>query len=244
MTDLISLDTTDSTNNYLKRRCGELPSGCIVTARLQTAGRGRRGHGWAANEDMTPLSILLKDPPQSENLTARVGLAVCEALEKIYEELGISINAAIKWPNDVLIQSKKVCGILCESVFFGDCANVIIGIGVNVSQDADFFKAEDLPNAASLLTLTGKAPNRERLIYTIAKEVKKRAAVSFSECYDEYKSRLLNLNKNVRIVSPNGERIAFTEDVAPNGFLICRDENGIFEVSSGEVSVRGLDGYF
>ena len=240
MSDVIFLDEVDSTNNYLKAHCGGLADGCTVTARVQTAGRGRRGHDWAANEGMLPLSILLKDPPERDTLTARVGLAVCGALEEV---CGDTLNAAVKWPNDVIVDACKVCGILCESVFFGDCVNVIAGIGVNVSQSEDFFKASGLPHAASLLMLTGKAPERGRLLEAIADHVKKRAAMPFSECLGEYRARLLNLNREVRLISESGERSAFAVDVAPNGHLLCRDENGVFEVSSGEVSVRGADGY-
>lgn len=238
MENVIFLDEVDSTNNYLKSRCAELPEGCVVTARVQTAGRGRRGHGWTASEDMLPLSILLKDPPERENLTARVGLAVCEAIESLCDT-----TAAIKWANDIIIGSRKVCGILCESVFVGECPNVIVGIGVNVSQSAEFFVKAELPNAGSLLMLTGEAPERGELLEAIAKRVKMRTAVPFSECYGEYKRRLINLNKQVRLISANGERTAVAVDIAPNGFLVCRDENGEFEVSSGEVSVRGVDGY-
>lgn len=238
MDNVIFLDEVDSTNSYLKRRCGELPDGCAVTARLQTAGRGRRGHDWAANDGMLPLSILLKDPPERENLTARVGFAVCDAIESV-----CNTAVSVKWPNDIIIDSRKVCGILCENVFFGDSANVIVGIGVNVSQNEEFFKAAGLPHAASLLMLTGKAPDRARLLAAIAERVKTRAAMPFSDCFDEYKHRLLNLNRQVRLISADGERAAVAVDVAPNGFLICRDENGEFEVSSGEVSVRGTDGY-
>lgn len=240
MSDIIFLDEVDSTNNYIKEHCGGLSDGCAVTARLQTAGRGRRGHGWAADKGMLPLSILLKDPLERDTLTARVGLAVCEAVEAVCG--GTSASAAIKWPNDVIVCGFKVCGILCESVFFGDCANVIVGIGVNVSQSEDFFKASELPHAASLLMLTGIVPDRDRLLETIVDRVKKRAAMPFSECYAEYKARLVNIGREVRLISENGERTAFAVDVAPNGFLICRDDNGVFEVSSGEVSVRGTNG--
>lgn len=155
MENVIFLEETDSTNNYIKRRLAELSDGCVVTARAQTAGRGRRGHNWTSSEDMLPLSILLKNPPERENLTARVGLAVCEAIESLCDT-----TAAIKWANDIIVGSRKVCGILCESVFVGDCPNVIIGIGVNVSQSAEFFANAGLPNAGSLLMLTGKVPTR------------------------------------------------------------------------------------
>lgn len=240
MPDIIRLDEVDSTNSYLKARSGELPDGTVVTARLQTAGRGRRGHVWEADESMLPLSILLVNPPDIESLTARVGLAVCEALEEV---CGDALQARIKWANDVIVDSRKVCGILCENTLIGDCANVVVGIGVNVSQSAEFFADAELLHAASLLTLTGNAPEREAVLRATVSCVKKRAAMPFSECLGEYRARLLNLGREVKLISAGGERVAIAVDVSEVGHLICRDENGLFEVHSGEVSVRGLDGY-
>lgn len=238
MIELIRLDEVDSTNSYIKRHIGELSDGCAVTARLQTAGRGRRGHEWAADEGMLPLSMLLADPPERGDLTARAGLAVCEAIEGL-----CSVNASIKWPNDIIIGSHKVCGILCECVIFGDSPRVIIGIGVNVSQEAAFFERVELPHAASLLMAAGSAPSRDELARSIAENVIKRAAMPFAECYDEYKSRLINIGKTVKIISPDGEITATAVDVAENGFLVCHGENGVFTVGAGEVSVRGENGY-
>lgn len=240
MSELIFLDEVDSTNNYLRAHCKELSDGSAVTAEHQTAGRGRRGHSWADDGGMLPLSVLLIDPPERETLTARVGLAVCGAIE---EACGDSTRAGIKWPNDVVITDRKVCGILCESLIFGDSTCVICGIGINISQTEEQFLAAGLPNAGSLKMLTGISPDRRELFERVANSVKTRAAKPFSECYEEFKSRLVNLGRNVRVISAGGERSAVAEDVAPNGFLICRDENGVFEVGSGEVSVRGENGY-
>ena len=87
---IITLDEVDSTNNYLKLNRGELPDGTLVTARIQTAGKGRRGHEWLADQGMLPLSLLLKQPPHPDTLTLCAGVAVCEALEPLLigEELG------------------------------------------------------------------------------------------------------------------------------------------------------------
>lgn len=239
MLNIIKLDEVDSTNSYIKAHLNGLSDGDVITARLQTAGRGRLGHEWIANEGMLPLSILLKDSPERENITARVGLAVCEALEAL-----CGISAEIKWPNDIIIGSRKVCGILCESAAFGDCFNVIVGIGVNVSQGEEFFESAGLPNAASLLMLTGKAPEREELVEEIAERVKIRAAMRFEDCLAEYKPRVINLGRQVRIISPKGEKTAEAVDISESGFLVCKNEDGIFEVSAGEVSIRGVEGYF
>lgn len=241
MDNLISLEEVDSTNNYLKSRCAELPDGTAVTARVQTAGKGRRGHAWAANDGMLPLSVLLIDPPEYETLTARVGLAVCGAIAEMYIN---SPEICIKWPNDVIVSSRKVCGILCESARFGASTAVICGIGINISQNENYFREVNLPNAGSLLMLTGFAPERQTLLEAIVRNVRSRAVMPFADCLDEYRSRLVNLGQSVKILGADGsERIAEAVDVAPNGYLICRGEKGFFEVGSGEVSVRGLDGY-
>ncbi len=241
MDNLISLEEVDSTNNYLKAHCSELCDGTAVTARIQTAGKGRRGHTWSTNDGMLPLSILLIDPPERETLTARTGLAVCGAIAGMYDN---PPDIGIKWPNDVIISSHKVCGILCESVRFGASTAVICGIGINISQDENYFHGINLPNAGSLLMLTGTAPEREALLEAVVREVRSRAAMPFTDCLDEYRARLVNLGRSVKILGADGsERIAEAVGVAPNGYLICRDGNSLFEVSSGEVSVRGINGY-
>ncbi len=240
MENIIFLEEVDSTNNYLKARCGALSDGTAVTALIQTAGKGRRGHAWSTNDGMLPLSVLLIDPPECETLTARVGLAVCSAIAEMYDkppELGI------KWPNDVIVSSHKVCGILCESMRFGASTAVICGIGINISQDENYFRMVELPNAGSLLMLTGTAPERNTLLKAVVSEVRNRAAMPFADCLDEYRRRLVNLGRSVKILGADGERVAEAVDVAPNVYLICRNENGFFEVGSGEVSVRGLNGY-
>lgn len=236
----IYLERTDSTNTYLKAHCGELPDKTAVTALLQTAGRGRLGHSWEGTPDMLPMSVLLKNPSEPVNLSARTGLAVCEALENAVPR---GFHVGIKWPNDIIVDNHKVCGILCESVRFGDCLNVIIGIGINLSQSEDYFVQNGIPHGGSLLTLTGVQPERNELFENIAKRVVERCGMAFSECFEEYAKRVLNIGKEVRIIRGDIVQNAFAEGISENGFLICRDENGTFEVNSGEVSVRGKEGY-
>lgn len=236
----IFLDETDSTNNYLKAHCKALPDETAVTALKQTAGKGRLGHSWEGSDEMLPLSVLLKDPIEPENLSARAGLAVCEALENA---LSGEFHLGIKWPNDVILANHKVCGILCESVRFGDCLNVVCGIGVNVSQSENYFEQAGLPNGGSIFSLTGEIPERNSLFKSIAERVIFRSKMPFHKCFEEYRSRVLNIGKEVKIIRGNEQKIAFAESVSEKGYLVCRDENGVFTVNSGEVSVRGKDGY-
>lgn len=235
----IFLDEVDSTNNYLKAHCNELSDHTVVTALRQNAGKGRLGHSWEGTAEMLPLSILFKQPTEPENLSARAGLAVCEALE----DAVCGHHAGLKWPNDIILENRKVCGILCESTRVGACLNVICGIGVNISQSEDYFSGLGLTNAGSILSITGLLIDRNELLERIAKRVIFRCTMPFSECFDEYKKRVLNIGREVRLIKNGAEKIAFAEDISAQGFLICRDENGVFEVNSGEVSVRGKEGY-
>lgn len=236
----IFLEEVDSTNNYLKAHCNQLSDQTAVTALRQVAGKGRLGHSWEGCDEMLPLSILLKNPPEPENLSARAGLAVCEALE---DAVSGQFAAGIKWPNDIILENHKVCGILCESMRVGACLNVICGIGINVSQSEDYFKQAGLPNGGSILSLTGLSINRNVLFEKVAERVIFRCTILFRECFEEYKKRVLNIGREVRLIKNGAEKIAFAEGVSEQGFLICRDENGVFEVNSGEVSVRGKEGY-
>lgn len=237
---LIKLDEIDSTNNYLKLHRKDLPDGTIALAGLQTAGKGRRGHDWLADRGMLPFSLLLKDPPHPDNITLCAGVAVCEALEERLpgETLGI------KWPNDIILRGHKLCGILCESVCFGSSMDIICGIGVNLTQSAEFFERANIPHGASVKMLTGvEIEDRDSLACDIAERLYNYTKRGFAAVSDEYVRRCLTIGKRVRIIENGAEREVFAEGIAPNGFLVCSDDSGRFEVNSGEVSVRGLMDY-
>lgn len=240
MLNRITLDEVDSTNNYLKQHRGELPDGTLVTAGLQTAGKGRRGHDWLADRGMLPMSLLLKQAPHPDTVTLCAGVAVCEALEQFLpgESLGI------KWPNDIILRGHKLCGILCESVCFGSSIDIVCGIGVNLTQSAEFFERANIPHGGSVEMLTGVViENREQLAQDIAERLYKYTREGFDAIREQYVARCLTVGKRIRIIENGNEREAFAEGIATNGFLICTDENGSFEVNSGEVSVRGLMDY-
>ena len=235
----IALDEVDSTNNYLKQHRKELPDGTLVTAGLQTAGKGRRGRKWLADRGMLPFSLLLKDPPHPDTVTLCAAVAVCKSLEQLLpgESFGI------KWPNDIILHGHKLCGILCESVCFGSSMDIICGIGVNISQTREFFQHAGIPHGGSLKMLTGIEPDRDTLAEDISKRLYEYSRQGFPAIAEEYTSRCLTIGKQVLLIENGKERPAFAEGIAENGFLVCRDENGSFEVNSGEVSVRGLLGY-
>lgn len=255
MSEIIFLEKTSSTNDWLRERCETLPDRTCVVAERQSAGRGRRGHGWETSEGMLAMSVLFRSPPDASTLTARIGLAVCDALSELYPMPEIENNIGIKWPNDILIHDrgayKKICGILCESVRIGayidndnsDNLNIICGIGVNISQSEEYFQAHGLPNAGSLKMLSGVELPKRTVCEKILEKAIIRVGERFCDCYEEYKARVMNLGREVRILREGHELRARAVDIAQNGSLICENQDGRFEINSGEVSVRGTEGY-
>lgn len=146
----------DSTNT-LAAAFGRDPAhdGLAVLAREQTAGRGQHGRSWAApGGSSVLLSLLLFPPPALRRpavLTAWAAVAVCELIDELTE-----LRATIKWPNDVLVRGKKVCGILIEQRSHGPHLATVVGMGLNVSQTPDLFTDAGLPQATSLAASTGR----------------------------------------------------------------------------------------
>ncbi len=160
----------DSTNAYLLDRHSH-PSGTIVWADFQSAGRGRLGRSWITPPNEALLfSIYLKIHHNETPLFIYSFLTAVGVLEGL-QTLVAPAQLALKWPNDVLLKNMKVCGILVQSkTRSGDNADVVIGVGVNLNQNSDFF-IPDLPFASSLYSITGKKYESEnviaKLIYSI-----------------------------------------------------------------------------
>ena len=145
-------DTIDSTNSEALRRLPELPSGTVLAAREQTAGRGQRGNTWFTEpgKNLT-FSIVLKPSAlaagEAHLLNYLASVAVAEFLE------GYGVSSSIKWPNDIYVGRKKICGILVENSLSGGCvAASVIGIGININQT----EFPQLANATSLSLATGR----------------------------------------------------------------------------------------
>jgi BirA family transcriptional regulator, biotin operon repressor / biotin---[acetyl-CoA-carboxylase] ligase len=142
-------DRLDSTNAFALRLTEE-NDGLVVVAGEQTAGRGQHGRRWSCPAGAGVLLSVLLFPPthlrRPAVLTAWAAVSVCELIQKT-----TGLEARIKWPNDVLIESRKVCGILIEQA-----RGIVTGIGLNVNQPAEHFTAGGLPNASSLAAATGQ----------------------------------------------------------------------------------------
>ncbi|MGN0155506.1 MAG: biotin--[acetyl-CoA-carboxylase] ligase [Lachnospiraceae bacterium] len=237
----------DSTNTQAKR-LGEhdAANGTVVIAERQTAGKGRRGKTWISPTGNCYFSILLR-PDVVVDRASIITLVSAMALAKAIKQV-TSLDTMIKWPNDVIANGKKLCGILTESSTDLEYINyVVVGIGVNANQ-TDF--PEEIKDMASSICLeTGHKVNRAELLGTFL-DIFEEYYETFLETEDlsklseEYNHLLVNRGKEVKIIEKEQERILTAIGIDDKGGLIVENDCGQREtIISGEVSVRGLYGY-
>ncbi len=242
------VESIDSTNNELKRQGAEgLKEGVVLSAGMQTAGRGRLGHSWESpKSDSVATSILLRPTVSIENVS-RLTILAAMAVSRMTEEL-YGLERQIKWPNDVLIHEKKICGILTEMILKDNRPDyVIIGIGVNVHQ-TEF--PEDIRDKATSIDLelpSGRASRRavtESIWTNFMKYYEDfQKTEDLAAVVEEYNAHLVNLGREVRVLDPLGEYSGICEGIDATGALLVRREGEVVRVDSGEVSVRGIYGY-
>ena len=247
--NLLCFDCIDSTNNYLKRLALEgAPDGTVAIADEQTAGRGRLGRSFQSPPGTgVYLSILLRPPVVPEkavNLTACTAVAMCDAVEA-----AAGLRPQIKWTNDVLLDKRKICGILTEMSVEGETGAlqyIVVGIGVNVNQQLSDFPEELQSVAGSVAMAAGHPIDRGRLSAEIVNAMDQMYADWLKGVWsvDRYRADCATLSREVRVIRAGGEREAVAEAVDDEFGLVVRYPDGTREtVFSGEVSVRGLEGY-
>ena len=241
------LEEVDSTNTYCKQLALQgAEDGTVVLAVRQTAGRGRLGRSFQSDAPLgLYCSVLWRmdvQPPQLMMLPALAAVAACRAVERL-----CTCAVEIKWPNDLVIQGKKVGGILTESVWSGGKCATVVGIGINVHHRAADFEGEVRDMAASLETVTGRAVSREVLAAALVEELDALRGTALDEpalWLEEYRSRCVTVGREVQVLSGGTARQALALAVDEGYGLQVRYEDGREEtVRAGEVSVRGLYGY-
>lgn len=244
---IIYEEEVDSTNNYAKRmaEAGENEDALIVTD-SQTAGRGRKGRSFASERGKGIFMTILKHPklePQRASMLTIV--AAMAAREGIYKATGL--ECSIKWPNDIVYNGRKICGILTEmSAEMQNINYVVIGIGINTSQD-NF--SEDIKEVAVSIKMTGKKTvKRSTIIAEVMKSFDKyfdkfeeTAGLAFIR--EEYNKYLVNAGNKVKIISDSGAYEAVALGIDNEGRLLVNKEGRLIKIVSGEVSVRGVYGY-
>ena len=237
------LESVNSTNTWLAQQADTLPHGAAVSAARQTAGKGRRGRSWADNEGVgLALSVLVDwDALQNPQLPLLVGLAACRAIEKL-----CGVSAQLKWSNDLLLNGKKIGGILCESPPAKQ-KRAVIGVGVNLAQTQQHFNDLGLVYATSLLlgtkTVYSPAQMAVFLLNSLEEVLDEFREKGFEAQRREYARRCVVLGREIRIIAADEEYTGAALDIAPDGGLICNVNGKLRTFYAGDVSIRGAEGY-
>lgn len=244
---IIYQQTMDSTNTQAKRLGEEgALNGTVVVTERQTAGKGRRGKTWISPPGNIYFTFLLRPEvvvDRASIITLVSALALAKAIDAVTD-----LDTQIKWPNDVIANGKKLCGILTESSTDLEYINyVVVGIGVNCNQTEFPEEIQDI--ASSIRNETGAEVDRAEILGTFLDYFEKYYEIfleteDMSQLAEEYNAILVNRGKEVRILEKDREKIMRAIAIDDRGGLVVEDRQGRQEtIISGEVSVRGLYGY-
>lgn len=246
--EVLYFDTIDSTNTKAQELAEKgYPSGTLVVADKQESGKGRRGRSWVSPSGTGIFMTLMIKPDINPNnasmLTLVAALAVAKAITSVTGE-----EAMIKWPNDIVINGKKVCGILTEmNAQFDYINHIVVGIGINVHNES--FPEEISQMASSLMIEAGGKRFHRAQIIAETMSYFEQYYDTFLKTQDlsalvrEYDELLVNRNKSVRVLDPKEPFDGKAMGITSKGELIVDTWESRKLVSSGEVSVRGIYGY-
>ena len=218
--EIVHIEETDSTNRWMKDN-GEGTQ--VVVADYQTAGKGCGSNSWEAERGQNLLFSVMIHPKslQAKNqfiITQVISVALCKTLDRYVQS-----QISIKWPNDIYVGDKKVCGVLIENRLQGRMIkDTIIGIGLNVNQTE--FKS-DAPNPVSLKQLIGKDIDREEVLNTFIEQLNE--TVKSATIIADYKARLYRREGKHLFMTKNTTFKASIVDVKDDGRLMLEDEKGV-----------------
>lgn len=241
-------ESVDSTNECVKREAAEgAEEGLLIVGEEQTAGKGRSGRSWVSPKgEAVYFSFLLRPDLRPENvsaLTLVMGLSVAQAVRET-----LALDVRIKWPNDIVIGGKKICGILTEAAAReGRIEWIVIGTGINVNNTS--FDETIRDRATSLLMEAGRTVSRAGILAAVLGFFRKNYVRymeygNMSNLIGDYNRLLVSRGEKVRIEDPAGPYTAVSYGIDELGrLLVKRDDGGEERVAAGEVSVRGIYGY-
>lgn len=243
--NIVHFETIDSTNDYAKKVVLKESEGTVIISEEQTKGKGRIGRQWhSKSKDGVWMSIILKPdmiPQKSTFITLIAGASIAKALN----DLGV--ETTIKWPNDIIINNKKVAGILTElSAEIERINYIVLGIGINV-KTTEF--SQEISEIATSLYKEGYKISRVDIIRKILKEfeilyLQYINKDSKEETLDICRQYSAIIGKDVYLIKGEEKELVRCLDINQEGNLIVRTKNNIIrEIISGEVSIRGLKGY-
>lgn len=240
--------TIDSTNKIAKKIAFKEKEGTIVIAEEQTQGRGRMGRTWISPKKTGIYFSLILKPKIPQMEVGKLTLIGAAAVHLALKEIGI--NSQIKWPNDIVINGKKACGILTEMTSDVNMNNhIIIGIGINVNLDKNEIPENLKHKATSLKIESNFKVNRKKLFAEVLNKFEE-MYVHFIEndkicnAIEINKKNSALIGKEVSIINGKSIRRGKAIDINEAGELIVEFKDGKIEkVFSGEISIRGIEGY-
>jgi len=237
---IVRLDSIDSTNHYAKSRLNELTDKTVVIAKRQTNGHGRLQRSWIdLGEDNLFMTIVLKPSEKYSknypNLTQYLSVVLCE----LFDEYGTF--AQIKWPNDVLINNKKIAGILSETVIHGNKFNgLVLGVGVNLNADSKSLSTITDKEATALnIELSQNHIDTEEFIQKLLNKFfinyDKFLSEGFKFISDKYVKRICLLGKKISVKIFNEEKYGIAKAITNNGELILQNNDKEFVLTMGDI---------
>ncbi len=226
------------------------PEGTVLVAGNQTSGRGRMGRHFCSPEGMgVYLSAILRPkckPVECMHLTCAAAVAMCKAVERVS-----GVKPGVKWINDLVTQKRKLGGILTEIAVdykTGQIDYCVVGVGINCLQSREDFPEELQDLATSIAIVSGKAVHPAVLAAAMTEELWRLSDTLLSQKEQTmalYRESCITLGKDVVLLHGGERREGRAVDLNEDGCLVVEFPDGHTEaIGSGEVSVRGMDGYF
>ena len=231
--NILYLKETQSTNDAMWNKIND-DNHIIVVTDNQTNGRGRRENKWFSMESKSlTCSIGIVDKDKKTNLLPLIAsLATCESIAKIS-----SINTKIKWPNDIIIDKKKIAGILIESKINKSKIIFNIGIGINVNLDENDIKNSSLREISSMLVETNRTYSREYLLSEIVSLLDKYLTTKDEDIIKLWMERCTHINKKILFHSDGMKINGIFKGVNSKGYAVIKIKNKIEEFSSGVIQL-------
>lgn len=236
--NFLYFEEIDSTNTYLLTTREKLKNGTVVLAEMQLHGKGRRNRNWESMiEQSLTFSVLLNDELESQQtnlINLATSLSVAQALENLYQ-----LNVELKWPNDILVNRKKIAGILLESSSKGSkLEKMILGIGLNVNQPN--FKGKFQVPPTSVRMELKKTVSREKLLSETLNLLEDNLITldkNQNKILNNWRHRCKLIGEKVKIIDEKSERYGVFEDIDDDGYMLLKIRNTIEKIHFGDVSL-------
>jgi len=234
---------TDSTNTRARLLASEgYPEGTVVVAEMQTAGKGRRGRNWYSPASQGIYVSVIMRPVLPLKEISRVSLVVAVAVAETLEA-ELNLKPRIKWPNDILINNRKIVGMLSEAITDMDGIEYIVtGIGLNINNQIEDFPEDLRTPPTSAMAEHDRPSSRvkvlQSLLWHLENHYMQLLAGNFALTLEKAKSLSMVIGQEVRLDTVNGFVVGQAIDIDDSGFLLVRDQQGIIQtVMSGEISI-------